>query len=205
MPWPDRRIGASHESNGANRFRKFDPPVPEWDTPPAGGGRWARRPRSWCAGGWRWRFAGSRASGWRFLRSIWPAESRRTIWVSEAWMESASSSAGRLKGAPRLLRARSASSSRLCWRWRLWLVAEPAAAHGRRAVMSAIHHDVQTLVGQTGHDDPLFCPPLLSPSVFWNVRLSGVLRFDPWAAISYGQDLEPQGVSSWLSAFAQAL
>jgi hypothetical protein len=46
--------------------------------------------------------------------------------------------------------------------------------------VGARYHDVHALVGQTGHDDLL---PLY-PSVFCNLRFSGILRFDLWAAIS---------------------
>jgi hypothetical protein len=77
----------------------------------------------------------------------------------------------------------------------LVVVAERAAAHGRRPAVGAIGHDVLTLIRQTDHDYLLFCTPPVYPSVCWNQRLSGILRFNPWAAISYGQDLEPQGLS----------
>ena len=34
-----------------------------------------------------------------------------------------------------------------------------------------------------------------SPSIYWNVGVSGILRFDLWATTSYGQNLEPEGLS----------
>src|SRR5579859_2873685 len=42
-------------------------------------------------------------------------------------------------------------------------------------------------------------PP--SPSVYWNVQVSGKLRFDPWAAISYGQNLRSKRVRDRKSLF----
>jgi len=33
-------------------------------------------------------------------------------------------------------------------------------------------------------------PP--SPSLYWNQQLGGKSQFDPWAAISCGENLEPQ-------------
>jgi hypothetical protein len=31
-----------------------------------------------------------------------------------------------------------------------------------------------------------------SPSIYWNLGVGGKLAFDPWAAMSYGQNLEPE-------------
>ena len=72
----------------------------------------------------------------------------------------------------------------------LVVVAEAVVAHGGRSALSAVDHDMQALVGQTGHDEllPLYFLGLC------NLRVSGILRFDLWAAISYGQNLEPQRV-----------
>ena len=33
--------------------------------------------------------------------------------------------------------------------------------------------------------------PYPPPSIYWNLRVSGEMRFDLWAAIGYGQNLEP--------------
>jgi hypothetical protein len=45
----------------------------------------------------------------------------------------------------------------------------------------------------------VYPPP---PSVYWNHQLSGKIRFDLWAAISYGQNIERQGVTgrNWVLA-----
>ena len=62
----------------------------------------------------------------------------------------------------------------------LVVVAEPIVADGGRTAVGAIHHDVQARVGQTGHGDliPLYV------SGFYNLKVSGILRFDPQAAVS---------------------
>jgi len=72
----------------------------------------------------------------------------------------------------------------------LVVVAEAVVAHGGRSALSAVDHDVQAWVGQTGHDELL----PLDFSGLCNLRVSGILRFSLRAAISYGQNLEPQRV-----------
>ena len=42
------------------------------------------------------------------------------------------------------------------------------------------------------------CLVPLPPWVYWNVGVSAILRFDLWAATSYGQNLEPEGLSCGL-------
>lgn len=70
------------------------------------------------------------------------------------------------------------------------VIAEAVVAHGGRSAVGPIHHEVHTLVGQTGHSDGIPLPP----SVCWNQQFSGILRVNLHVAISYGQNLEPQRV-----------
>ena len=51
-------------------------------------------------------------------------------------------------------------------------------------------------------------PP--SPLVYWNHRVRGKLEIKSWGRVGYGQNLEPEGVSSWwltssYTAFALAM
>jgi hypothetical protein len=38
-------------------------------------------------------------------------------------------------------------------------------------------------------------PPSPSPPIYWNHQVAAKILFDLWAATSYGQNLEPQGLS----------